>query len=90
MLPVDGGGGGKAKACTSVFQQWKEVTLKSGEKIPLLQETKFCAEADTYVEAQKSAEAQAKAFLEGIEQKKAAAERAAEREIRQLDRGPRW
>jgi len=80
----------KPTACTSVFQEWKEVALKNGKQVPLLQEYKFCAEGDTYVEAQKSAEAQAKKFLDGIEAAKAAKEKAEEQEIERLRNTPSW
>lgn len=75
----------KPTACASVLQEWKEVTLKSGKKVSLLQEYKFCAAADTYTEAQKLAQAEAKDFLDKIEQGKAARERKAEWELRQLE-----
>jgi len=76
----------KPTACTTVLQQRDEVTLKNGKKVPILQPYKFCAEGDTYVDAQKSAEVQAKNFLDGIEAEKAAKTRGLEEELKRSQR----
>lgn len=81
----------KPKACASVFEEWKEVTLKNGTKIPLVKETKFCVEVtDTYQKAQDAADAKAKAFLDKIEQNRVDLQQLIKESHQEMFRQPKF